>query len=129
MVNVFLNKLYIPLLLLIVFTISKSSDIHMNSSKKNINHNLLINKNENKSIQYKSFSSTNDSWLSNLIKNHLELFILGIIGIIVLILVIIIIVCLLRLKSKYKDLNTQISKVSFKTDDKRDTIDDDDLLE
>ena len=127
MFNVFLKKCYILLLFLICFTISKSS--HMNSSKKNNNHNLLINKNENKSIQYKSFSSTNDSWFSNLIKNHLELFILGIIGIIVLILVIIIIVCLLRLKSKYKDLNTQISKVSFKTDDKRDTIDDDDLLE
>ena len=128
MFNVFLKKCYILLLFLICFTISKSS--HMNSSKKNNNHNLLINKNENKTIQYKSFanSNENDSWFSKMMDEYPHFFFLAIVGIIVVILVIIIIVCLVRLRNRYKDLNTQISKVSFQ-EDKRDTIDDDDLLE
>ena len=130
MVNVFLKNYYNLLIFLLVFTISKSSYNHINSKpisnlkKNNNNNNLVINKNENKSIKYISFAES-----PNWIESHLEILIaLGIIGVIVIILVIIIIVCLLKLKSKYNNLNEQVNKVSFKTDENnRDSVDD--LLE
>ena len=131
MVNVFLKNYYILLIFLLVFTISKSSYNHINSKpisnlkKNNNNNNLVINKNENKSIKYISFAESSSNWIEN---NKEILIVLGIIGVIVIILVIIIIVCLLKLKSKYNNLNEQVNKVSFKTDENnRDSVDD--LLE
>ena len=133
-----LKKYSIFLLFFLFFAISKSSDVHINSkliskAKKNINNNIVINKKENESNKYKILAeSTNDSWFIRLFNNYPEICILCIIGIIIIIiLVIIIIICLLKSKNKYQDLNEQINKVSFQTEDKlgRESLEDDELIQ
>ena len=119
--KILFKKYFIILVFFLSFITSKSL-----KEEKNLINNSQTN--------YKSFVSNNndDNGFIKLIKDNLVVtIIVGVCFVIMIVFIIIAVVCSIKISKKYKDLKTQINKVSFKTDSLRpsnNTIDDDDLL-
>ena len=119
--KILFKKYFIILAFFLSFITSKSL-----KDEKNLINNSQTN--------CKSFVSNNndDNGFIKLIKDNLVVtIIVGVCFVIMIVFIIIAVVCSIKISKKYKDLKTQINKVSFKNDSLRpsnNTIDDDDLL-